>query len=116
MQLKIDYESGKIKDSEQIAIQRIQTFEPSEGYYLAYSGGKDSIVIRKLCELAGVKYEVRNAHTTVDPPEVVKSIINDQECNINKPDESMWKLIPRKKMPPSRLVRYCCEVLKEEGG
>ena len=28
----------------------------------------------------------------------------------------MWNLIPQKLMPPTRLVRYCCEVLKEGGG
>ena len=25
----------------------------------------------------------------------------------------MWNLIPKKKMPPTRMVRYCCAVLKE---
>lgn len=25
----------------------------------------------------------------------------------------MWNLIPKKKMPPTRLVRYCCATLKE---
>jgi phosphoadenosine phosphosulfate reductase len=29
---------------------------------------------------------------------------------------SMWSLIPQKLMPPTRLVRYCCSVLKETGG
>ena len=28
----------------------------------------------------------------------------------------MWGLIPQKLMPPTRMVRYCCEVLKEHGG
>ena len=28
----------------------------------------------------------------------------------------MWNLIPRKLMPPTRVVRYCCEALKESGG
>jgi phosphoadenosine phosphosulfate reductase len=27
----------------------------------------------------------------------------------------MWKLIPLKLMPPTRLVRYCCSILKETG-
>lgn len=29
---------------------------------------------------------------------------------------SMWTLIPQKLMPPTRLVRYCCDVLKENTG
>lgn len=28
----------------------------------------------------------------------------------------MWNLIPQKLMPPTRRVRYCCEVLKEQAG
>lgn len=28
----------------------------------------------------------------------------------------MWQLIVKKKMPPTRLARYCCEALKEHGG
>ena len=28
----------------------------------------------------------------------------------------MWNLIPQKLMPPTRIVRYCCSVLKERGG
>ena len=39
---------------EKRAIQRLKTFEPrEEPYYLCYSGGKDSDVIRILAELAG---------------------------------------------------------------
>ena len=32
------------------------------------------------------------------------------------PSVSMWTLIPQKLMPPTRLVRYCCAVLKENTG
>lgn len=28
----------------------------------------------------------------------------------------MWDLIPQKLMPPTRLMRYCCSILKETGG
>ena len=28
----------------------------------------------------------------------------------------MWSLIPQKLMPPTHVVRYCCDVLKEQGG
>jgi phosphoadenosine phosphosulfate reductase len=35
---------------------------------------------------------------------------------INMPDISMWRLIVKKGMPPTRLMRYCCTELKERGG
>lgn len=44
------------KDKIEVAVQRIQEFEPKEGYYLAFSGGKDSCVIKELANMAGVKY------------------------------------------------------------
>lgn len=42
------------------------------------------------------------------------------ECTIEKPiykgkSISMWSLIPQKLIPPTRVVRYCCSVLKETG-
>ena len=45
------------KDKVQVAIDRFKTFEPPEGYYLAFSGGKDSVVIKALADMAGVKYD-----------------------------------------------------------
>lgn len=106
-----------------VAIKRIQSFEPiSNGlfdtpYYVAYSGGKDSDCIRILCELAGSPYDLVHNHTTVDAPETVRyvrSVVRPE--NINYPELSMWRLIEKKGMPPTRLSRYCCHALKEGGG
>ena len=44
-------------DKVETAIKRLRTFEPSEGYYLCFSGGKDSVVIKALADMAGVKYD-----------------------------------------------------------
>lgn len=112
------------KDKVQTAIDRIKAFEPKgEGYYLAFSGGKDSVVIKALADMAGVKYDAHYSLTTVDPPELVKYIKeNHPDVIIEKPVDkdgdviTMWNLIPKKKMPPTRIVRYCCEALKERGG
>ena len=41
-------------DKEKKAIERLRLFEPqNEPYYLCYSGGKDSDVIRILAEVGG---------------------------------------------------------------
>lgn len=104
------------------AIQRIRMYDPiangwmDEPYYVAYSGGKDSDVLRILFEMSGVKYDLVHNHTTADAPETVRYVRSIPGIQINYPKESMWQLIPRKKMPPTRVVRYCCEVLKEHGG
>ena len=103
-------------DKVDIAIKRLQAFEPPEGYYLAFSGGKDSIVILDLAKQAGVKFDAHYHMTTVDPPELVRFIRTFPEVHLDKPAMSMWQLIRHKGMLPTRHARYCCEVLKEGGG
>ena len=41
----------KVKKS----IERLKLFEPDEGYYLAFSGGKDSVVCKSLLTMGGVQ-------------------------------------------------------------
>ena len=99
------------------AIDRLRLYEPPEGYYLAFSGGKDSMVIYHLAVEAGVKFEAHMALTTVDPPELIRFVHkNYPDVEMTRPVESMFDLIPRKVMPPTRVVRYCCAVLKEQQG
>lgn len=107
-----------------IAITRLKAFVPRSGepYYLCYSGGKDSDVIRILAALAGVPHEVHHNLTTVDAPETVqyiKSIPGVIIDHAHYPDgtpKTMWNLIVKKLLPPTRLMRYCCAELKEQGG
>lgn len=104
-------------DKVEIAIERIRTFEPPEGYYVAFSGGKDSCVILDLVKRAGVKFDAHYNLTTVDPPELVYFIREKHpEVEVHHPELTMWELIPKKLMPPTRIVRYCCKTLKEGGG
>lgn len=121
-------------DLEKKAIERIQlASEMSLHHYgkplvCTYSGGKDSDVMLELFRRGGIPFEVHNSHTTADAPqtvrhikEVFKKLEEDGiKCTIEMPTykgkrTSMWKLIPEKLMPPTRLVRYCCAVLKETG-
>lgn len=140
------------KEKVKKSIDLIQRFSPEmfghpDGYYLAFSGGKDSIVVKRLMEMSGVKFDAHYRVTSVDPPELIQYIKERHgDVSIDKPlyaekvyekDENgnavevrkpilnekgrpqqitMWNLIPRKLMPPTRLVRYCCEYLKEDGG
>ena len=115
----------------EVAIENYRLYEKAalnlneEGYYIAYSGGKDSLVIAYLAILAGVKFRLYHNHTTVDAPELVRhvkdmkkwfSVLYDVDVEIVYPEKSMWQLIPERRMPPTRLVRYCCDYLKEGGG
>lgn len=122
-------------DLEQKAIERMQKASEismklfGQPLVVTYSGGKDSDVILQIAKNAKVPFEVLHNHTTADAPETVYHIRNvfreleleGIKCTIDKPvykgkRTSMWNLIPQKLMPPTRLVRYCCAVLKEKGG
>ena len=97
---------------------------------ITYSGGKDSDVLLRLAENSGIPFEVLHSLTTADAPETVYHVRDTfrrmeekgVKCAIDahvQPDGkrvTMWNLIPQKLMPPTRLVRYCCAILKEGGG
>lgn len=101
-------------DKVQVAIDRLRAFEPKEGYYLCFSGGKDSSVIKALADMAGVAYDAHYNCTGIDPPEAVRFIKKQHpDVEFEYPyDEdgkriTVCNLIPRKKMPPKHSVASC---------
>lgn len=81
---------------------------------LRFSGGKDSIVVKRLCELADVPYTARFSRTSVDPPELLKYIkMEHNDVIVENPRITMFQLIIKKGFPPTRLCRYCCQEFKE---
>ncbi len=114
--------NDKLTEKVRIAIERLKAFEPDEGYFLAYSGGKDSDCIKIIADLAGVKYEAVHNLTTVDAPETVRYVKSQPDVRISHSYDrdgkpvTMWNLIVRKGTPPLRISRYCCSELKEPNG
>lgn len=99
------------------AINLIQDLEPNDWYWLAFSGGKDSVVLKHLAESAGVKFEAHYSVTTVDHPELVRFIREYHKDVIQDlPKKTMSQLIIENGIPPTRLARYCCRELKEVYG
>ena len=100
----------------------------NEPLIICYSGGKDSDVLLHLAvdTLDPADIYALNSHTTVDAPETVYHIrevfaeLKEKgiQAEIRKPTykgepTTMWKLIQERNMPPTRIARYCCQVLKE---
>ena len=103
-------------DKEKIAIERLRHFEPEEGYYLAFSGGKDSVCIKALTNMAGVKYDAHYNVTTIDPPELVRFIREyHPDVKFEMPKEPFLKKLTRMGFP-QRHRRWCCHEYKERGG
>jgi 3'-phosphoadenosine 5'-phosphosulfate sulfotransferase (PAPS reductase)/FAD synthetase len=57
------------------AIHTLKQYEPPEGYYVAFSGGKDSVVILDLVRKAKVKHDTHFHKTSIDaiaPKELIR--------------------------------------------
>lgn len=99
-----------------IAVERLRQFEPREGYYLAFSGGKDSIVIKRLADMAGVKYDAHYSNTTIDPPELIKFMRqNHKDVEWDNPPMAFLTRMATRGFP-QRQRRWCCQEYKERGG
>lgn len=113
---------SELNDKVKKAIERLKLFEPDNGYWVGYSGGKDSDCIRILADLANVKHENHYSHTSVDAPETVRyirslpDVIDDIPRDKDGRQITMWSIIAKHTMPPTRVVRYCCSDLKESQG
>jgi len=96
------------------AIGLLQLYRPT---YIAYSGGKDSGCIKKLCEMAGVDAVPHYNVTTMDAPELVRFVKEQKDVKWNRPKISMMaRLVERPSGPPVASMPWCCEEYKETGG
>jgi phosphoadenosine phosphosulfate reductase len=88
-------------------------FEPPEGYWGCFSGGKDSVVIKTLAERANVKVHWVYNVTTIDPPEIVR-FIRDVHPDVEflRPERNFFA-VAEKRGFPTRRARWCCEEFKE---
>ena len=112
-----------VVDKVEIAIRRLKSFEPSDGFYVAFGGGKDSIVVLDLVKRSGVKYDAHYTITSVDPPELIRyirkyhpDVAMDYPRDADGKVVTMWNLIPKHTIPPTRQARYCCASIKEVNG
>lgn len=101
-----------IRNSEKLALRM-----DSRGFHVAFSGGKDSMVVLELVKRAGVKYHAEMQVTSVDSPNLMKFVRKHyKDVNLNLPKDNMYRIITSKGMLPERYARYCCQILKEHAG
>lgn len=94
----------------------IKEHEPPEGYYLGFSGGKDSIVLLDLVKRSKVKFEVFYNVTTIEHPETLEFVKTFPEVQFLQPKASIEELIIKKGFPPLQKYRYCTTELKIKHG
>jgi len=112
LNIRIEKTIAKIQKAEILAMELSE-----KGFYLNFSGGKDSIVLYDLVKKSGVKHTSHMQLTTVDAPELLNFIReNYKDVELHRPKLSMFQLIRKKKQLPLRMVRFCCAELKEFAG
>lgn len=114
IQEKIDNSIALLQKGEKVAL----ALNPDEGYFVGFSGGKDSQALLELVKMAGVRYHAYYSVTTNDPPENVRFIReNYPEVTFIHPDrkDTFLKLVERKGLPTMDR-RFCCDILKEKHG
>ena len=109
---KIDHSIQLLQKAEKLAMQY-----SDKGFFLAFSGGKDSQALYHIARMADVKFEPHYSLTTLDPPELVHFIKSEYpDVIIDRPKLAFLQLCLKKRMLPTRKNRFCCAELKETQG
>lgn len=94
------------------AIQYIQG-KAGEKNFVAFSGGKDSIVLLDLIRRSGVSFDAYYNFTSVDPPQLTRFIRKEYpSVNWLRPEMNFWDLCRKENRMPTRKARFCCDSLK----
>ena len=110
---KIAYSIALLRKCEQMALD----YDPVDGFYLAFSGGKDSQTLYHLAKMAGVKFKAHMNLTSADPPEVIRFVKrNRPDVELIKPKMSIYNMALKKHKLPTRIFRWCCAEYKEMSG
>lgn len=129
MQINITLEQALAKASPSLrekmthSVELLRNGEPlaqrysKAGYYLAFSGGKDSQALIHMAQLAGVKFDSHFSPMSADPPEVLRFIRrNYPEVEFVQLTKSIYQEFINRKCLPSMKIRWCCAEFKEKGG
>ena len=83
----------------------------------AFSGGKDSCVIKELCRMAGIEIDWFYNQVGLDPPELV-AFIKEHHADVRRilPPVPFFRQMLVEGWPPLRQQRWCCRHLKEYHG
>lgn len=102
-----------LRKAERLALR----YDEQDGFFLAFSGGKDSQALYHIAQLAGVKFKAHFSPTTVDPPQLIRFIRhNYPDVEFEKVDKSMYQVAKEMGMVPTMKLRWCCAKFKEGAG
>ena len=110
---KMEHSAELLRKAEKLAL----AYDPQDGYYLAFSGGKDSQVLYHMAQLVGVKFKAHMNFTSVDPPEVIRFVRRQYpDVHTIPPKDSIYNIAIQRGILPSMTIRWCCSEFKERAG
>jgi phosphoadenosine phosphosulfate reductase len=104
-------------DKEEQAIEFIRSLKDPTGVLIVgFSYGKDSCLLWDLVKRAGVAAEAWYSVTCIEPAGLISwGKVAYPEVKLQLPKRSIYQGILKKGLP-TRKVRWCCELLKEQSG
>lgn len=110
---KIDYSINLLRKFVPLALR----YDPTDGFFLAFSGGKDSQALYHVAQLAGVPFKAHFSPTSVDPPQLIRFIRTQyKDVQWQKLKRSIYQVAVDKNILPTMRVRWCCQEFKENAG
>lgn len=114
--LSPEYRKSRLRELEDKAMGTIELHAPEVPYWVGFSGGKDSIVLKDLVLKSGVKADLNYSMTTIDPPELIRYIKKHHpDINWNRPKAPFFHEMVRRGLPMRPHSRWCCHEYKEAG-
>lgn len=113
LQRKLLHSVELLRKAEKLAF----AYDSENGFYLAFSGGKDSQCLYHVAKFAGVKFKAHMNLTSVDPPEVIRFVKTQySDVELIKPKKSIYQAAVDMGILPTKRVRWCCKEFKESAG
>lgn len=130
MKINLTYEQALQKASQRLRKQMEHTrdiilkavplalrYDPDKGFFVGFSGGKDSQALYHMMQLCDVPMHAYFSPTSIDPAENIRFIRkNYPEVEFTKIDKSIFDVFREMKVLPSMRIRWCCAYFKEKGG
>ena len=110
---KLEHSVTLLRKAEGLA----KMYDNDDGFFLAFSGGKDSQALYHVTKMAGVLFKGHFSPTSVDPPDLIRFIKNEYpSVEWGHLDFSIYKRAVERRILPTMRVRWCCADFKETAG
>jgi len=113
LQRKIEKSIALLRRAESLALR----YDPENGFWVAFSGGKDSQALYHITQMAGVRFKAHMNMTSIDPAEVVRFVKHQYpDVEMIAPKQSIYSMAVQKGILPTQNIRWCCAEFKENAG